>query len=90
VPGLRLPVLIVLPRSGIAEWDHSRRSGQWHSLGEPALLHVRSFDATTALIEDAYDAKRMHSALGYRPPAEFESVRRLERQADDPRHALLH
>src|SRR5678816_3660871 len=29
VPGLRLTVLIVLPRSGIAEGHHSHRHGQW-------------------------------------------------------------
>lgn len=37
----------------------------YHSYGD-ALENIRDF------IEDVYNTKRLHSALGYRPPAELE------------------
>ncbi len=33
------------------------------------------------LLEDVYNRKRLHSALGYRPPAEFEQVLRSTTRA---------
>jgi transposase InsO family protein len=35
---------------------------------DDALVNIRKF------IDDVYDMKRLHSSIGYRPPAEFEKA----------------
>ena len=40
-------------------------------------------------IEEVYNQKRLHSALGYRPPSEFEEVVLNQQTDQTPRQTLL-
>jgi transposase InsO family protein len=60
---------------------------------EVKLCEYETFqDVVTRLpyfIEDVYNNKRLHSALGYRPPNEFEEVVLSQRTNETPRQTLL-
>ena len=77
-------------RQGRASWVRSkprRFDGEAYRRREDAERKI------SAYIDDIYDARRVHSSLGYKPPIEFEDefrqAQKREAKQPCPRHRLV-